>query len=344
MAQSGSKGDAMATLLVEMLELVCTLQQNMQHTETQMQRVEEASKGFGETQKLMDEKLDDIHKLISQWNSTSDTDSLHKSPPLYKQSPPSQTHLDLHTTLTVDELAFLRKQEAVGKISLHTETFPNTTMLNHHASTLDPNQPINPCFVYTHIPPHTKPIATLKTNQTSIPPNQTPIDMHRHHTNTEYNPHFNLSIARPKLDFPDFSGDKPFNWLRHCEKYFTLASVPIETWVPLATFHCFGLAQSWWRSLRTPTNYVHWTRFCTMASNRFSLQSQHNSLENFHHLKQTWSVAEYIQRCETLMALIQMDYPGLNEAYFVSSFIAGLRDGIKHYLIPHCPSTLCDTY
>jgi hypothetical protein len=39
------------------------------------------------------------------------------------------------------------------------------------------------------------------------------------------------------------------------------------------------------------------------------------------------------------MALIQMDYPGLNEAYFVSNFIVGLRDGIKHCLIPHCHTT-----
>jgi hypothetical protein len=45
-----------------------------------------------------------------------------------------------------------------------------------------------------------------------------------------------------------------------------------------------------------------------------------------------------------MMALMQLDYPGLSESYFVSSFIVGLKDGIKHYLIPHSPQTLCDTY
>jgi hypothetical protein len=41
--------------------------------------------------------------------------------------------------------------------------------------------------------------------------------------------------------------------------------------------------------------------------------SAHSSIENFHHVKQTTSVTEYIQRFEELMALNQMDYPGLIE-------------------------------
>jgi hypothetical protein len=81
-----------------------------------------------------------------------------------------------------------------------------------------------------------------------------------------------------------------------------------------------------------------------MVSNRFSLHSAHSSIESFHHIKQTTTVSDYIQRFEELMAMIHLDYPGLNKAYFIRSFIADLREGIKHYLIPHTPLTLCDTY
>jgi hypothetical protein len=81
-----------------------------------------------------------------------------------------------------------------------------------------------------------------------------------------------------------------------------------------------------------------------MITNRFSSHSSHTSLENFHHLKQTTTIADYIQKIEELMALMQMEHPGLDEQYFVSSFIVGLKDGIKHYLIPHNPQSLCDTY
>jgi hypothetical protein len=81
-----------------------------------------------------------------------------------------------------------------------------------------------------------------------------------------------------------------------------------------------------------------------MVFNRFSAYSSHNSLEAFHRLKQSTSVADYIQRFEELMALMQMEYPRLTEPYFVSSFLAGLKEGIKHYLIPHNPQSLSDAY
>jgi hypothetical protein len=81
-----------------------------------------------------------------------------------------------------------------------------------------------------------------------------------------------------------------------------------------------------------------------MVFNRFSPHNSHSSLEHFHHLKQTSSVVEYIQKYEELMALMQMEYPRLIEAYFISSFIACLKDGIKHYLVPHSPQPLFDTY
>jgi tryptophan synthase alpha subunit len=81
-----------------------------------------------------------------------------------------------------------------------------------------------------------------------------------------------------------------------------------------------------------------------MVANRFALHSAHISLDNLHHLKQTSSITDYIEKFEQMMALMQMDYPNLTEAYFVSSFIAGSKEGIKHYLIPHIPQNLCDTY
>jgi hypothetical protein len=89
---------------------------------------------------------------------------------------------------------------------------------------------------------------------------------------------------------------------------------------------------------------VHWAQFCTMVTNRFSTHSSHTSLKLFHHLKQSTSITNYIQKFKDMMSLMQMDYPGVTEPYFISSFIARMTDGIKHYLIPHCPQTLCETY
>jgi hypothetical protein len=118
----------------------------------------------------------------------------------------------------------------------------------------------------------------------------------------------------------------------------------MDTWVSLATLHCHGMTQTWWRCLRTPATYIHWTQLCSMVFNRFSTYSSHNSLEAFHHLKQNTLVAEYIQRFEELMSLMQMEHLGLTEPYSVSSFLAGLKEGIKHYLIPHNPQSLSNAY
>jgi hypothetical protein len=91
-------------------------------------------------------------------------------------------------------------------------------------------------------------------------------------------------------------------------------------------------------------HFVLWSQFCNMSSVGFPPHSSHASLELFHHLKQTTIVTKHIQKFEDSMALMQMEYPTLTEPYFISSFIARLKDGIKHYLVPHSPQTLSDTY
>jgi hypothetical protein len=39
-----------------------------------------------------------------------------------------------------------------------------------------------------------------------------------------------------------------------------------------------------------------------------------------------------------------MQHLELTDQYYISSFIAGLKEGIKHYLVPHNPQLLSDTY
>jgi hypothetical protein len=176
--------------------------------------------------------------------------------------------------LTADELTFLKKQEGAGTISLHTVP-PYTPDTPHTATSTTPaltfniletNMNTTTGYVYTHLypdtstihtPTHTsnhtqKPYHTTPPQPPNNPPNLHILDPHRQNQQNNYS----LTIARPKLDFPPFLGDEPVNWLRQCEKYFALANVPIDTWVPLATLHFYGVAQTWWRSLWTPTNFI----------------------------------------------------------------------------------------
>jgi hypothetical protein len=63
---AASKSDSVAALHTETMEGIRSLQQSLQQTYAHFHKVEEVGKIFGETQKKMGEKLDLIHKLLTQ--------------------------------------------------------------------------------------------------------------------------------------------------------------------------------------------------------------------------------------------------------------------------------------
>lgn len=155
---------------------------------------------------------------------------------------------------------------------------------------------------------------------------------------------FSLSISKPKLDFPTFSGENPAGWTRQCEKYFELAFVPGELWVSMATLHCYGQAEHWWAGLRMSAKHMRWTQFVSLVCNRFSEHSMYDVVEIFHSVSQVNTVSNYINKFEELMGHMQRQHPGLLEDYYVRCFVRGLKEQIKHLLKPHRPTTLGEAY
>jgi hypothetical protein len=117
------------TSLAETIEVARSVLQGFTQTETCLQHMSEVAKSFGETQLKIDEKVDSIFKLLTQWNSSNKFGSSQKAPIFFNppSTPPSQL-TETHTLLTPEDLAFRRKQEVGGKIFLHHETLipPNT--------------------------------------------------------------------------------------------------------------------------------------------------------------------------------------------------------------------------
>ena len=54
-----------------------------------------------------------------------------------------------------------------------------------------------------------------------------------------------------------------------------------------------------------------------------------DTVEEFNKMRQQGLVEEYLRRFEELRAVIGIAHPGLSEAYFVSSFISGLKDDLR---------------
>jgi hypothetical protein len=146
-----SKGDVATA--VDAAEAIKALQICVQSTEAGMTRVEEASNYFGATQKKMDDQLDGICLMLAQLSDGSDFGSAQKQHPTTASPLPPPP-----TGLTQDGLAFLKKQEAQGKISILNTSLPNSTPYITYTTdtitlnTFERNHTSPQRFAYTHIP------------------------------------------------------------------------------------------------------------------------------------------------------------------------------------------------
>jgi hypothetical protein len=156
--------------------------------------------------------MDGMTRMMQHWNTSSELSSAEKDPRILLDSPsiPPQ-----NTTLTAEEYAFLKHQEAKGKILLHNTT-PNKSHTPAETSSThsfafpnsEPQANTTSRIVYTINPDYTtspNPNTTQNHNQTNT---------YKPDTMRDQTPSFNLTIARPKLDFPPYSGEDPYNWLR----------------------------------------------------------------------------------------------------------------------------------
>jgi len=133
---------------------------------------------------------------------------------------------------------------------------------------------------------------------------------------------------RPKLTFPDLDGTDPNGWIRKAEKFFKMVSVPNEDRVKIAVMYMNGRAKYWWRGSSCNSSILPWHHFCRIIGDRFNEMSTYEVICQFHNLKQTSSVNDYIDKFEEFMGLVKRDNPSLQEDYFVCSFVYGFKDYI----------------
>jgi hypothetical protein len=66
-----------------------------------------------------------------------------------------------------------------------------------------------------------------------------------------------------------------------------------------------------------------WHNICRLLGDRFNDMSTYEAIGQFHSLRQTGTVNEYVDKFEELMGLVKRDNPSLVDDYFNSSFVAG---------------------
>lgn len=146
---------------------------------------------------------------------------------------------------------------------------------------------------------------------------------------------FNMNQALPYVEFPEFDGSSPKLWIKKCENYFDLYSVPDACRVKLAVMRFVGTAAFWLQSLEVSPTYLTWLDLCKAVSDRFERDQHHLLLRKFFHVKQLGSVSEYIEKFDDLVHQILAHDPKFNTATITSHFIDGLRDDIRTVVMVH---------
>jgi hypothetical protein len=123
-----------------------------------------------------------------------------------------------------------------------------------------------------------------------------------------------------------------------------MVGVPNEDRVKIVVMYVKGWAEYWWRGTGCNANIIPWHQFVRMLEDRFYDRSAYEVIGEFHNLKQTGSVNEYVDKFEELVGLVRRNNPTLPEEYFICSFVSGLKGYIQHHLQCHRPAALTQAY
>ncbi|KAL4348724.1 hypothetical protein GQ457_17G014770 [Hibiscus cannabinus] len=147
-------------------------------------------------------------------------------------------------------------------------------------------------------------------------------------------------LPRPKIEFQTFDGNNPRSWIRKCQKYFSIFEVPENQKLEMATMYLVGKAETWFDGYVMQKNRLTWHEFISDLCHRFDDRNYGDVVEEFNKLLQKGSVDDYQEKFEELKPYMLQHNPHLDEDYFVSSFVSGLKEEIKHRVRVHEPKSL----
>lgn len=110
-----------------------------------------------------------------------------------------------------------------------------------------------------------------------------------------------LGHTPPVMAFPLFTGENPKLWRTLCEQYFAMYNIHQSYWVSMAMLNFSGAASIWLQSVRNKVVLMSWEDFCNLLCTRFGRDKHQVLIRQFYTIRQTSTVAEYIERFEILV-------------------------------------------
>jgi hypothetical protein len=168
------------------------------------------------------------------------------------------------------------------------------------------------------------------------PGNDTPHDSAPHIQLLQDSPHHHPPF--PKIEFPKFDGANPRLWQDLCECYFEVYAVHTAMKTRFATLNFKGAASTWLQTMERRGRIADWDKLCELVMAKFDKDQYQILLRQLDMLKQTAYVQEYQVEFDKLSHGVLLYNPAFDETFFVTRFMAGLRDEIRSAILLHRPS------
>jgi Retrotransposon gag protein len=105
-----------------------------------------------------------------------------------------------------------------------------------------------------------------------------------------------------------------------------------------------GEVDSWYRGYRAIKGHSTWPELTELVKIRFSKSEGVSSYDEMKELTQNSSVREYMKQFEIIKSRSQIEFPYLPESHYITVFISGLREDIKHLVISQHHHSLLDAF
>ena len=158
-----------------------------------------------------------------------------------------------------------------------------------------------------------------------VPPAHQHRDTHRAHSDP---PNYSCN-ALPKLSFPTFTGVNPAIWKDKCLDYFYFYNIPESMRVIPASLNMDGNSSKWYKMYKLTNGVTTWPEFISAVEQQFGSFEYRDAMVELVSLSQKGTLDEYISAFVDLQYQISMYNTDMDQIYFVTQFIKGLKPELR---------------
>lgn len=209
--------------------------------------------------------------------------------------------------------------------------------VNHYLQTQTVTQPIHAPSqpTYPTLPASVHP---LYHNPPPPPPYQPYYPNHIRQEPPEIDP-FLPTMKQMRLDFTNFGGGDPLQWLNEAEQYFELYQIPEGRKVSIAAMHLIDDAADVWHLFKHQYPGT-WQGFAELLMREFGAHNRTDCQAALAKLSQTGTVTEFKSQFNKLSRRAG----GFSDDLLLACFVGGLKDDIKVDVRAMRPTSLYQAY